>query len=97
MKKYLLLIILFIPFTVLAETAKNISLNAKYYDNDKELIMLNDNSYDSYTTISKGNTLTIKSEKDIKHIYIIYDFIRTKTFDWYPANRRAPRARQAFR
>ena len=78
MKKYLFLIILFIPFTVLAETAKNISLNAKYYDNDRELIMLNDNSYDSYTTISKGNTLTIKSEKDIKHIYIIYEIISSK-------------------
>ena len=78
MKKYLLLILLFIPFTVFAESARNISLNAKYYDNENELIMLNDNSYDSYTTINKGNTLTIKSEIEIKHIYIIYEINSSK-------------------
>ena len=79
MKKYLLLfILLLMPLSIYAKEAKKISLNSSYYVNNEEVITLNDNSYDSYETINKGNTLTIKAKEDIKYIYIIYEYKSSK-------------------
>lgn len=74
MRKYILLLLLIIPFKVYAEDASNISKNVTYKYQNQVTTKLNDDNVKTNIKISANNDLVItSSESNIKHIYIIYE------------------------
>ena len=75
LKKIILLltivgICLFYGFKI---NAFDIDGKIRYTIGDYEVLSLNDNSYDSYYTISPDQDIKIHSEESIKYLYIIYE------------------------
>ena len=74
MKKYILLLLLLLPFNVYAEEASNISKNVTYKYQNQVTSKLNDDNVKTNIKLSANNDLVITStESNIKHIYIIYE------------------------
>lgn len=74
MKKYILFLLLLIPFNVYAEEASNISKNVTYKYQNQVTTKLNDDNVKTNIKISANSDLVItSSESNIKHIYIIYE------------------------
>ena len=74
MKKYILFLLLLIPFNVYAEEASNISKNVTYKYQNQVTTKLNDDNVKTNIKITANSDLVItSSESNIKHIYIIYE------------------------
>lgn len=78
MKKYLLLLLLVIPFKVYAEDAKNLSKNSTYMINNMPTSKLNDENFKTYATIKQNQELKITSNEKISHIYIMFELSSKK-------------------
>lgn len=75
MKKYLLFILLLIiPINIYAKEAKSLNDSSIYLVDSESTNELSDNSYDTYLTINANSNIQIISKKDIKYVYIMYEF-----------------------
>ena len=74
MKKYLLLIILLIPFKVYAIDAKEVTKESSFYIVDDKYTKFNDGNVKTYSKIAKDLNLVIHNDNDqIKQLYIVYE------------------------
>lgn len=78
MLKLFLLLIIVLPISINAEERTDFISNTTISINDNTTTKLNDNNYNTYTSLTKDDLITITSPIDIYHIYIIY-YLETAT------------------
>lgn len=70
-KVFFLLLLLFFPSIAFAADITN---NSSIFINNTQSNKIKDQNENTYITISKNDTITIKSDEDIYGIYIVYEF-----------------------
>jgi len=75
MKKYILLLLLIIPFKVYAEDAKEITKDVTFTVNNSNITRLSDSNEKTYITLNKGSNLIITNPnaENINQLYIVYE------------------------
>ena len=73
MKKYILLLLLMVPFKVYGEEAKNITGNSSYTLNNLRITKISDDNFKTYNTIKPDQELVIESGENVSHVYIVFE------------------------